>query len=149
MYQVIIRYMKKALHVILDILAAGSLAGAYAMKYNASRRPGLVRWLNYNDNKLRETIPVEAVKYAALALAVILVAVLCVRIFRKASAASAADKVMMIVTLALTIFYAYVTFTMTYDVSKAAFLIVPLTGLAELLMIIRCAAYRRNKKDSQ
>lgn len=139
----------KKLHVLLDVLAAASLVGAYEMFKMAAHRPGLVRWLNYNDKKLREAIPVGTVKYIALAIAVILIVIACVRVFGKASASTAIDKGMTVLSAALTAYYAYATVHFTYDVSKAAFLIVPLIGLAEYLMIIRCFTSRRAVKDSK
>lgn len=139
----------KKLHVLLDVLAAAALAGAYEMFKMAAHRPGLVRWLNYNDKKLREAIPVGTVKYIALALAALLIVIACIRVFGKSSASTALDKIMTAVTAALTAYYAYATVHFTYDVSKAAFLIVPLTGLAVYLMIIRCFTSRRAAKDSK
>lgn len=139
----------KKLHIILDLLAAAALFGAYKLKYYAVRKPGLVRWLNYNDNKLREAIPVGIVKYAVLAVAIILVAIVFSKVSKKTSEATVPDKVMTLVTAALTAYYAYATVHFTYDVSKAAFLIVPLIGFAEYLMIIRCFTSGRKGKNSK
>ena len=137
--------MKKSC-IIIDILASLALIGAYETRSFERRKLGFVRWLNYNGGKLREALPLEAIKYIVLAVAVVIATILVIKVFRNAES-SILDKVMAVLTVALTAYYAYATVVIVYDVSKASFMIVPLIGLAEYLMLIRCAIGAHSPKD--
>lgn len=128
--------MKKK-NLVLDILAAACLVGQHYIKVFAARKIGFVRWLNFNGAKLREAIPADTVKYVMLSAVVLLAAVALIRLYRKRAGAGIADKAMAAVMSAAMVYYAYLTVTMNYDVSKASFLIVPVTGLGVLFLIIR------------
>lgn len=60
--------MRKAVAIILDVLALACFGGVYALDFFAKSKLGMTRWVNYNANALRESFPVDAL-CAGLAIA--------------------------------------------------------------------------------
>lgn len=53
--------MRKAVALILDLLALACFAGVYALDYFTKSKLGMTRWVNYNANALRESLPVDVI----------------------------------------------------------------------------------------
>ena len=128
--------MKKST-ILLDILAGLAFLGAYEMRRFAAHRIGFVRWLNFNGAKLREALPLDAVKYAALAVTAVIVLIAAIRLLRRRSELTTGDKVMAVIMTGTFLFYVHATMNYTYAFSPASFLLVPLIALGTLLVTAR------------
>ena len=127
--------MKK--RAALDIIAILSLIGAHYVQYFTVSKIGFVRWLNYNNNKLHELLPLGTIKYAALAIILILMVIAIAGLIRNKSKLNILDWAILAAMCIVAVYYIYVTRVLVYEVTKSAFLIVPLIGLAALLLVIR------------
>ncbi|MDO4842410.1 MAG: hypothetical protein Q3982_07030 [Phoenicibacter congonensis] len=63
---------KKALKIILTILGAGCLVGAYIIHYFAERKLGMVRWLNFQVAQYKKAMPVDTIEIVAIWAVVLL-----------------------------------------------------------------------------
>lgn len=128
--------MKKSV-IITDILAALAFFGAYETKRFADHRIGFVRWLNFNGAKLREALPLDTIKYAALAVTAVLVLIAVLRLVKRRKELLTGDIAMAVVMIAALLFYAHATMDYTSGFSPSSFLLVPLIALGTLLVTAR------------
>lgn len=129
--------MKRILFALLDLLTIAFLAGGYVMQYFTKRKLGMVRWVNFQERKIQEAIPVDVVKYAAV-IVVLLLTIMVVRGFmKKRKSIGKIDTVMMAVLGILVLVYLGFTLFLTIEVTRVYFLILPMVGAAALLQVIR------------
>ena len=121
----------------MDILAALSFVVAHYFRVFAAKKLGFVRWLNFNGKKLTENLPIDTVKYAALALILILAAVAAYKVVKNRAGAGIKGMIMCVIMAAAAAYCAYATVCFDYDYSQAYFLIVPVIWLGTLFLIIR------------
>lgn len=129
--------MKRVLFVLLDLLSAAFLAGGYVVQYFTRRKLGMLRWVNFQEGKLAEAVPVETVKYAALLVLLFFALWIVGRFVKKKNEIGKLDRVMLGVMVLLVAVDVVLTLTLTKDVTAAYFLILPLAGAAALMQIIR------------
>lgn len=141
--------MKKILYIISDLLIAALLAGAYIIQYFAKRKLGMNRWIVFKISKVKEALPIETLRYAAvaavLALAVLLVILYCMR--RKSY-----QKIllpMVIVTSVLAAGYLLFTLYFTQERIRAYYLMLPLIGLANAVQLGKTFAAMKLCKVSE
>lgn len=107
------------------------------MQYFTKRKLGMVRWVNFQERKIQEAIPVDVVKYAAV-IVVLLLTIMVVRGFmKKRKSIGKIDTVMMAVLGILVLVYLGFTLFLTIEVTRVYFLILPMVGAAALLQVIR------------
>ena len=129
--------MKRILFVLLDILSAAFLIGAYVIQYFTKNKLGMVRWVNFQERKTREAVPVDILKYAAV-IVVLLLAVIIVREFlKKRLNLGRLDGGMVAVMVILVAGYLGATLVVTIEVTPAYFMVLPMIGAAALLQVIR------------
>ncbi|MDO4312158.1 MAG: hypothetical protein Q4C52_03625 [Eubacteriales bacterium] len=129
--------MKRILFVLLDILSAAFLIGGYVIQYFTKNKLGMVRWVNFQERKTREAVPVDILKYAAV-IVVLLLAVIIIREFlKKRLNLGRLDGVMVAVMVILVAGYLGATLFVTIEVTPAYFMVLPMIGAAALLQVIR------------
>lgn len=129
--------MKKILFILLDILSIAFLFGGYIIQYFTKRKLGMVRWVNFQERKVQEMLPVNILKYAA-AIAVLLLTIIILRSFlKKRTSLGMLNTIMMAVLVILAVAYLGCTLFITFEVTPAYFLILPMIGSAALIQIIR------------
>ena len=124
-------------YIILDILAAAAFAGVYFLKEFARTKLGFVRWLNFNGNKLIESIPYDKVKYIMLAVILLVALLALAAAFRRKAAKGINGTIMCVVLIAASLYYVYATIAFDYAYSQAFFLMIPAAGAGTLLLAIR------------
>ena len=136
----------KKLAVLFNALTVALVAGSVVLYYYAQRKLGLVRWLNFHSQGIKDAVDVDVVKYVVLALAVLLTAVMTWRIL-KAPKRSGRAVVCVVFAIIVVLLYAAIVFFVTREVTKADVLIVIMGGIAALLqafnLIIVNAAMNR------
>lgn len=129
--------MKKILFILLDILSIAFLVGGYIIQYFTKRKLGMVRWVNFQERRVQEMLPVNTLKYAA-AIAVLLLTIIILRSFlKKRTSLGMLNTIMMAVLVILAVAYLGCTLFITFEVTPAYFLILPMIGAAALIQIIR------------
>ena len=127
--------MKKILYIIADLLIAALLAGAYVLQYFAKRKLGMNRWIVFKISKVRETLPIETLRYAAAAAALALAVLVVVLYVRRRKSYQKIVLPMIIVTAALAAGYLLFTIYFSQERFRAYYLMLPLIGLANAVQL--------------
>ena len=129
--------MKKVLYIISDLLIAALLAGAYIVQYFAKRKLGMNRWIVFKISKVKEALPIEMLRYVAVA-AVLALAVLVLLLYgRNRKAYQKIVLPMVIVTIVLAAGYLGVTLYFSQERVRAYYLMLPLIGLANVVQLAK------------
>ena len=128
----------RKLAVVLNVLSTILVIGAGVLYYFSLRKLGMVRWLNYNSQRINDIMPVDVVKYAVLAVAVVLIAFLVWRIFKSPNHA-AGDLAGVVFAVAVVVAYAFSVFFLTHEVTHADVFIAVIGGVAALLQALSLA----------
>lgn len=129
--------MKKIRYVLFDLLTLAFLAGAYVFQYFVKRKLGMVRWLNYKNMKLKESIPLDQWKYIAVIIVAVLAGIVIVGCVKNRKNLDKIDRVMQGVLLVLVAVYAGFTFTKSVEILNSYYFIMPLLGMAALMQVLR------------
>ncbi|MBS4979805.1 MAG: hypothetical protein KHZ72_00310 [Lachnospiraceae bacterium] len=132
--------MKKIIDVLLDLLTVAFLAGAYIFQYFVKRKLGMVRWVNYKNMTLQEELPLDLLKYAALAIVVILACAVLAGIRKQGGRIEKSERIRAGVLAILAAAYAGVTVFVSAETWNAYYFVMPLLGLAVLMQILRGTA---------
>ena len=129
--------MKKVLYIISDLLIAALLAGAYIVQYFAKRKLGMNRWIVFKISKVKEALPIEMLRYVAVA-AVLALAVLVLLLYgRNRKAYQKIVLPMVIVTIVLAAGFLGVTLYFSQERVRAYYLMLPLIGLANVVQLAK------------
>lgn len=131
------RKMKKVLFIVLDILTIAFLVGGYVIQYFTKRKLGMMRWVVFKNSKWHEKMPLDVLKYAAVAVVLLLVLMVFRGFLKKRAYMSKNDMVMIFVMAALAAAYLGFTMFVSSDTVRAYYLIMPMIGAAALLQVIR------------
>ncbi len=129
--------MKKVLYVLLDMLATGFLAGGYMIQYFLERKLGMVRWVNFQNMKIESQMPVDILKYVAIAVVAALTIFVLFLYWRRRAYMGRVDGVMVGVMAILAAVYAGFTVFASTSVTGAYYLIMPMLGAAALMTVFR------------
>ena len=129
--------MKKVFYIISDLLIAALLAGAYIVQYFAKRKLGMNRWIVFKISKVKEALPIEMLRYVAVA-AVLALAVLVLLLYgRNRKAYQKIVLPMVIVTIVLAAGYLGFTLYFSQERVRAYYLMLPLIGLANVVQLAK------------
>ncbi|WP_455052685.1 hypothetical protein [Mogibacterium sp.] len=128
----------RKLNLFCDILAVLAFCSAYICKSFAETKLGFVRWLNYNGEYIKKIVPMEHVEFVILIILILLLICVFILVRLKKVRFVLNDKIMLFVAVLVTLFYVYAIFNFDYEYSQAYFLIIPLIGLGDFFIIIRC-----------
>lgn len=127
----------KRSYIIFDILTVLALTGAYETKRFAYMKLGFVRYLNHYRGILEGMLSLGTAKVVLLCAVLLISAIASAKLLKRRSEMTIGDWTAFAAMIAIDIYYAYVTATMTSDVSKASFMIVPIVALGALMITIR------------
>ena len=125
----------KKLVILFNALTVVLVAGCLVLYYFAQRKLGLVRWLNFHSQSIKDAVAIDVVKYAVLALAVVLIAVMAWRIL-KAPERDGRAVACVVFAIVIVVLYAATVLFVTREVTKADVLIVVMGGIAALLQAL-------------
>lgn len=123
--------------IIMDVLAIASFAGAHYLRVFAKKKLGFVRWLNYYEAKLSESVPVETLKLVMLILILVLAAAAVIFTFRHRKSIGLNGIIMCVAMLFAAAYCVYATKICDYSYSQAYFLILPVLWLGTAFLVIR------------
>ncbi len=126
--------MKKLL-VALNALTVILAAGAGVLYYFSLRRLGMVRWLNFHSQRIKDIVPVDVAKYVVLAAGVVLIAYFAWRIL-KAPNRTGRDFAGVVFAIAIVVAYALSVFFLTHEATRADVFIAVIGGVAVLLQAL-------------
>lgn len=129
--------MKKILFGLLDLLAAAFLIGAYVIQYFTKRKLGMLRWVNHQRMKIQKAVPVDLLKYVAVALVLILVILVIVGYVKKRDELSRLAAVMTAVMVIIAVVYLGFTLFVNVESIRSYYLVLPMIGASSLMLVIR------------
>ncbi len=129
--------MKKVLYIISDLLIAALLAGAYIVQYFAKRKLGMNRWIVFKISKVKEALPIEMLRYVAVAAVLALAVLVSLLYGRNRKAYQKIVLPMVIVTIVLAAGYLGFTLYFSQERVRAYYLMMPLIGLANVVQLAK------------
>ncbi len=129
--------MKKVLYIISDLLIAALLAGAYIVQYFAKRKLGMNRWIVFKISKVKEALPIEMLRYVAVAAVLALAVLVSLLYGRNRKAYQKIVLPMVIVTIVLAAGYLGFTLYFSQERVRAYYLMLPLIGLANVVQLAK------------
>lgn len=132
--------MKKILYITSDLLIAALLAGAYILQYFAKRKLGMNRWIVFKISKVKEALPIEALRYAAVAMVLALAALLVILYGKYRKECRKIVFPMVIVAVILAVGYLGFTLYFSQERVRAYYLMLPLIGLANVVQLVKAFA---------
>lgn len=129
--------MKKVLYIISDLLIAALLAGAYIVQYFAKRKLGMNRWIVFRISKVKEALPIDMLRYVAVAAVLALAVLVLILYGRNRKAYRKILLPMVIVTIVLAAGYLGFTLYFSQERVRAYYLMLPLIGLANVVQLAK------------
>ena len=129
--------MKKVLYIISDLLIAALLAGAYIVQYFAKRKLGMNRWIVFKISKVKEALPIDMLRYVAVAAVLALAVLVLILYGRNRKAYQKILLPMVIVTIVLAAGYLGFTLYFSQERVRAYSLLRPLIGLANVVQLAK------------
>jgi len=129
--------MKKVLYVLLDLLTIAFLVGGYVIQYFTKKKLGMLRWVNYKQSKIQESMPADVLKYAAVIVVLILTVMIVRSFMEKRTRLGRMDAVMVAVLVVLAVVYLGFTLFVTSETVRSYYLVMPMIGAASLMQVIR------------
>ena len=129
--------MKKVLYIISDLLIATLLAGAYIVQYFAKRKLGMNRWIVFKISKVKEALPIDMLRYVAVAAVLALAVLVLILYGRNRKAYQKILLPMVIVTIVLAAGYLGFTLYFSQERVRAYYLMLPLIGLANVVQLAK------------
>ncbi len=129
--------MKKVLYIISDLLIAALLAGAYIVQYFAKRKLGMNRWIVFRISKVKEALPIDMLRYVAVAAVLALAVLVLILYGRNRKAYQKILLLMVIVTIVLAAGYLGFTLYFSQERVRAYYLMLPLIGLANVVQLAK------------
>jgi len=129
--------MKKALLVLLDLLSIAFLIGAYVIQYFTKRKLGMLRWVTFKVSQIKEAMPVDILKYAAVIVVLLLTAMIVRSFMKKRKSLGMTDMVMVAVLIIFAAIYLGFTLFVTTEMIRSYYLVLPMIGAASLMLVIR------------
>ncbi len=131
--------MKRLLYILLDLLTAAFLIGAYVIQYFAKRKLGMLRWMNYQNMQFQKNASYGLLKYITVLAALVLILLIILGYKKKKEMMGKSDLLMMVTMSILELVYLYVTLLLSVEKMVSYYLLMPLIGASVLMQIIRNA----------
>ncbi len=131
--------MKRLLYILLDLLTAAFLIGAYVIQYFAERKLGMLRWMNYQNMQFQKNASYGLLKYIIVLAALVLIVLIILGYKKKKEMMGKSDLLMMVTMSILELVYLYVTLLLSVEKMVSYYLLMPLVGASVLMQIIRNA----------
>lgn len=144
--------MKKILYILTLVLEIASFIGAWTIHYFAVRKMGMIRYINHKNMTWERDYPVEVLKTACAAAAVVLTVLILLAFIKRRRELTRLTAAMNAVMLALTALYAGYTLGCSKEVMVDYYFISGLFLLAAAVQIVKTglstfALGRRKERD--
>lgn len=129
--------MKKIICGLLDLLTLAFLAGGYVFQYYVKRKMGMMRWLNFQNMKIQENMPLDTWKYMAVAVVLLLSVLVIAGYVKNRKCLKKADWVLLGFMVLLVVGYVGYTVIQNVESMKSYYYLMPLFSMAALMQVLR------------
>lgn len=132
--------MKKLGYVLMVLLEAASLAGAYIINYFTNKKMGMARWVIYKNQGWERDYPMDTLKTAVMAVLILLTILVFLFFLKRKQEAGKLLISMNVVMILLTLLYVSYTVISSRETMRAYYFLSLLFGIAAAVQILKTGA---------
>ncbi|WP_346706465.1 hypothetical protein [Merdimonas faecis] len=132
--------MKKLGYVLMVLLEAAALAGAYIINYFTNKKMGMARWVIYKNQGWERDYPVDTLKTAVMAVLILLTILVFLFFLKRKREAGKLLISMNVVMILLTLLYVSYTVISSRETMRAYYFLSLLFGIAAAVQILKTGA---------
>lgn len=132
--------MKKLGYVLMVLLEAAALAGAYIINYFTNKKMGMARWVIYKNQGWERDYPMDTLKTAVMAVLILLTILVFLFFLKRKREAGRLLISMNVVMILLTLLYVSYTVISSRETMRAYYFLSLLFGIAAAVQILKTGA---------
>ena len=132
--------MKKLGYVLMVLLEAAALAGAYIIHYFTNKKMGMARWVIYKNQGWEREYPMDTLKMAVMAVLILLTILVFLFFLKRKREAGKLLISMNVVMILLTLLYVSYTVISSRETMRAYYFLSLLFGIAAAVQILKTGA---------
>lgn len=132
--------MKKRGYVLMVLLEAAALAGAYIINYFTNKKMGMARWVIYKNQGWERDYPMDTLKTAVMAVLILLTILVFLFFLKRKREAGKLLISMNVVMILLTLLYVSYTVISSRETMRAYYFLSLLFGIAAAVQILKTGA---------
>lgn len=132
--------MKKLGYVLMVLLEAAALAGAYIINYFTNKKMGMARWVIYKNRGWERDYPMDTLKMAVMAVLILLTILVFLFFLKRKREAGKLLISMNVVMILLTLLYVSYTVISSRETMRAYYFLSLLFGIAAAVQILKTGA---------
>ncbi|HJH50039.1 hypothetical protein [Merdimonas faecis] len=132
--------MKKLGYVLMVLLEAAALAGAYIINYFTNKKMGMARWVIYKNQGWERDYPMDTLKTAVMAVLILLTILVFLFFLKRKQEAGKLLISMNVVMILLTLLYVSYTVISSRETMRAYYFLSLLFGIAAAVQILKTGA---------
>ncbi|WP_455055662.1 hypothetical protein [Merdimonas faecis] len=132
--------MKKLGYVLMVLLEAAALAGAYIINYFTNKKMGMARWVIYKNQGWERDYPMDTLKMAVMAVLILLTILVFLFFLKRKREAGKLLISMNVVMILLTLLYVSYTVISSRETMRAYYFLSLLFGIAAAVQILKTGA---------
>ena len=132
--------MKKLGYVLMVLLEAAALAGAYIINYFTNKKMGMARWVIYKNQGWERDYPMDTLKTAVMAVLILLTILVFLFFLKRKREAGKLLISMNVVMILLTLLYVSHTVISSRETMRAYYFLSLLFGIAAAVQILKTGA---------
>lgn len=132
--------MKKLGYVLMVLLEAAALAGAYIINYFTNKKMGMARWVIYKNQGWERDYPMDTLKTAVMAVLILLTILVFLFFLKRKQEAGKLLLSMNVVMILLTLLYVSYTVISSRETMRAYYFLSLLLGIAAAVQILKTGA---------
>lgn len=132
--------MKKLGYVLMVLLEAASLAGAYIINYFTNKKMGMARWVIYKNQGWERDYPMDTLKTVVMAVLILLTILVFLFFLKRKREAGKLLISMNVVMILLTLLYVSYTVISSRETMRAYYFLSLLFGIAAAVQILKTGA---------
>ena len=132
--------MKKLGYVLMVLLEAAALAGAYVINYFTNKKMGMARWVIYKNQGWERDYPMDTLKTAVMAVLILLTILVFLFFLKRKREAGKLLISMNVVMILLTLLYVSYTVISSRETMRAYYFLSLLFGIAAAVQILKTGA---------
>ena len=132
--------MKKLGYVLMVLLEAAALAGAYIINYFTNKKMGMARWVIYKNQGWERDYPMDTLKTVVMAVLILLTILVFLFFLKRKREAGKLFISMNVVMILLTLLYVSYTVISSRETMRAYYFLSLLFGIAAAVQILKTGA---------
>lgn len=132
--------MKKLGYVLMVLLEAAALAGAYIINYFTNKKMGMARWVIYKNQGWERDYPMDTLKTVVMAVLILLTILVFLFFLKRKREAGKLLISMNVVMILLTLLYVSYTVISSRETMRAYYFLSLLFGIAAAVQILKTGA---------